>query len=46
MRFMALWHGYSIYSPQNASNSVSSSVAAEEIGPASDLESHGQPLNP
>ena len=35
------WLGYSIYSSQNPSTSVSSSLAAEEKGPPSDLESHG-----
>ena len=38
---MPHWLGYSIYSSQNPSTSVSPSLAAEEKGPPSDLESHG-----
>ena len=36
---MPYWLGYSIYSSQNPSTSVSSSLAAKEKGPPSDLES-------
>ena len=43
---MPYWLGYSIYSYQNLSTSIRSSIEAEEKGPPSDLESHGQPLNP
>ena len=37
---MPYWPGYSIYSSQNYSTSVSSSLATKEKGPPSDLESH------
>ena len=43
---MPYWLGYSIYSSQNVSNSVSSSLVAKEKGPPSDLDSHGEPHNP
>ena len=38
---MPYWPQYSIYSAQNPSTSVSSSLAAKEKGPTSNLESHG-----
>ena len=38
---MPYWLGYSIYSSQNPSTSVSLSLVAKEKGPPSDLESHG-----
>ena len=38
---MPYWPQYSIYSSQNPSTSVSSSLAAKEEGPTSNLESHG-----
>ena len=38
---MPNWLGYSVYSSQNASTSVSSSLLAKEKGPPSNLESHG-----
>ena len=41
MRIMPYWPGYGIYSSQDPSTSVSSSLAAKEKGPPSDLESHG-----
>ena len=42
---MPYWLGYSIYSSQNPSTSVSSSLLAKEKGPPSDLDSHGLPQN-
>ena len=42
---MPYWLGYSIYSSQNPSISVSPSLAAKEKGLLSDLESHGCPQN-
>ena len=38
---MPYWPQYSIYSSQETSTSVSSSLAAKEKEPPSDLESHG-----
>ena len=38
---MPYWPGYSIYSSQNPSTSISPSLAAKEKEPLSDLESHG-----
>ena len=38
---MIYWLGYSIYSLQNPSTSVSPSLADKEKGLSSDLESHG-----
>ena len=38
---MLYWLGYSIYSSQNPSISVSLTLAAKEKGLPSDLESHG-----